>query len=332
MLRRPLGANGPEVSALGIGAMSFSSTYGPVDEAQAHAVLDRALDLGVDQIDTANVYGMGQSETFVGRYLERYRGKGGLPFRIATKASISRDADGNRHFDNSPEHLTSELDKSLQRLGVEQVDLFYVHRRDPRFEIEEVTDTLSGLVKTGKIKAIGFSEIAPTSLLRAHAVHPVAAVQSEYSLQTRQPELGLVQACERIGAALVAFSPVGRGLLSDTPPTAERAAASSILKGNPRFSGPNLDRNLAALAPLRDLAQSCGISTAGLAIGWVLSRSVAVLAIPGTRSPAHLHELVQGAGGLDDALLSEIDRLLPPGWCHGARYTPAQYIGPEFYC
>lgn len=334
MLHRALGQGGPKVSALGVGAMSFAGFYGSVSEDGSHAVLDAALDAGVTHIDTANVYGMGKSEAVIGSFLKRYAGKGGIPFRIATKASITRDAEtGVRSFDNSAAHLESELDRSLKRLGVEQVDLFYVHRRDPRLEIEEVTQTLAGLIKKGKIAAFGYSEIAPTSLRRAAAVHPVAAVQSEYSLQTRQPEMGLIQTCEELGTALVAFSPVGRGLLSDTPPTPERVAAAGFLKVNPRFTGGNLERNIEASRPFRELAAEAGYPTATLAIAWVLSQSRIMHAIPGTRSPGHLHELVRGACMmLGDDLKAEIEKRLPLGWIHGARYSGDQVIGPEDYC
>ncbi|MGR3368435.1 MAG: aldo/keto reductase [Sagittula sp.] len=333
MLKRELGAGGPEVAALGVGAMSFSDFYGPVSVEEAHAVLDAALDAGVTHIDTSNVYGMGRSEETIGAYLKRYAGKGGMPFTIATKAAITRDAEGRRTFDNAPEHLEAELDQSLRRLGVEQVALFYVHRRDPRHEIEAVTETLAALRAKGKIAAFGFSEIAPTSLRRAAAVAPVAAVQSEYSLQTRLPELGLLQACEDLGTALVAFCPVGRGLLSDTPPTPERVAASGFMSGNPRFTGGNLDRNIAASAPLREMAADMGVATASLAIAWTLAKSPAIHAIPGTRSTAHFAELVAGAGmKLSPDIVAEIEQRLPVGWCHGARYSDAQSVGPEAYC
>lgn len=334
MLRRALGKGGPEVSALGIGAMSFAGFYGAASEASSHAVLDAALDAGVDHIDTANVYGMGKSEEIIGRFLKRYQDKGKIPFRIATKASITRDPDtGARSFDNSAAHLEAELDRSLKRLGLERVDLFYVHRRDPRLEIEEVTQTLARLIQKGKIGAFGFSEIAPTSLRRAAAVHPVAAVQSEYSLQTRLPELGLLQACAELGTALVAFSPVGRGLLTDTPPTSARVEAAPFLKANPRFAGDALDRNIEASKPLRELAAEAGYPTATLAIAWVLSQGRIVHAIPGTRSPGHLHDLVRGASMmLGDDLKAEIEARLPVGWIHGARYSADQFIGPEDYC
>jgi aryl-alcohol dehydrogenase-like predicted oxidoreductase len=257
-----------------------------------------------------------------------------LPFRIATKASISRDPEtGKRMHDNSPEHLESELDNSLTRLGVEQVDLFYVHRRDPRFTIEEVTETLAGLIRKGKIASFGYSEIAPASLRRAAAVHPVAAVQSEYSLQTRLPELGVIQACEELGTAFIAFSPVGRGLLTDRPHTAESVKDMPFLKTNPRFTGNNLDRNVAASEPLRVLAREIGVPTAALAIAWTIDQSPCILPIPGTRSTTHFAELVTGAKlGLTDEVRKAIAKALPPGWTHGPRYSEEQAFGPEVYC
>ena len=334
MERRRVGRGGPEVFPLGIGAMSFASVYGEVTEEQCHAILDTALETGIDHIDTANVYGMGLSEEVIGRFLRRYRGKGGQPFHIATKAGICSDANaGERWFDNSLEHMEAQLDQSLIRLGLEQVDLFYVHRRDMRFEIEEVTESLASLVRKGKIAGFGFSEIAPSSLRRAAAVHHVAAVQSEYSLQTRLPELGMVQACEQLGTLFVAFSPVGRGLLTDDPPTPDRVSRSSFFKMNPRFAGENLSRNLVASQPLRDIGRKIGQPAAAVAIAWLLSRGPAVLPIPGTRSTSHLRELLAGCElVLSDELLEEIETRLPPGWTHGARYSSAQSIGPEQYC
>lgn len=331
MERRSLGRGGPEVSAIGIGAMSFGGFYGPTTEADSHALLSAALDLGIDHIDTANVYGMGLSERVIGSYLAKR--KGPSPFRIATKGAITRDAEGRRRFDNSAAHLAAELDGSLKRLGVEAVDLYYVHRRDPALPIEEVTETLAGLVRAGKAKAIGFSEIAPSSLHRAMAVHPVAAVQSEYSLATRAPDLGLVQACESLGVALVAFSPVARALLTDTPPTPERAAASEFMATNPRFSGQNLATNLATTDRFRRLAAEMGTTAAALAIAWLLARSPSVIPIPGTRTVPHLKELAAGASlTLDGSDLRRIEAILPAGWAHGDRYSDAQSVGPERYC
>jgi aryl-alcohol dehydrogenase-like predicted oxidoreductase len=333
MQRRRLGAGGPEVSAIGVGAMSFAGVYGQTDEATAHALLAAALDLGIDHIDTSNVYGRGLSERMIGSFLARNAGARDR-FRIATKAGISFDpSTGKRGFDNSRAHLAAELEASLGRLGVETVDLFYVHRRDPALPIEEVTAALAELVRAGKTRAVGFSEIAPSSLRRAAAVHPVAAVQSEYSLSTRAPELGLVHACEALGTALVAFSPVGRALLTDRPPTPERIAASEFLSTNPRFMAPNYAANLALTDGLRSLAAARGTSAAALAIAWLLARTPAVIPIPGTRSIAHLRELAEGASmSLGEEDLAEIEARLPVGWAHGDRYTAAQWVGPERYC
>ena len=250
------------VSALGVGAMSFSSFFGEVEESACHAVLDIALDAGVSHIDVANIYGMGAAERVLGRWL-RDRGVRDR-VHIATKAGIRPGAE--RGFDNDPAYLEAELDGSLERLGTDRVDLFYVHRREAERPIEEITEGLARIVASGKARAIGFSEIAPATLHRANAVHPVAAVQSEYSLQTRAPELGMVQACERTSTALVAFSPVGRGLLTDRPLTRERVDAQPFLAQIPRFSEELLPRNVAGSEPLRRLAAEVGLTAAGLAI------------------------------------------------------------------
>ncbi|NNK15952.1 MAG: aldo/keto reductase [Sulfitobacter sp.] len=333
MQTRRLGQNGPLVHPIGIGAMSFSNFYGPTNEANSHAILDAAMDAGVTHIDTANVYGMGTSETVIGTYLK------GNPaakdaFKIATKGSIKRNPDGPGNiFDNSKEHLQAELEGSLKRLGVEAVDLYYVHRRDPSLPIEEVTETLAGLVKAGKTKTIGFSEIAPTSLRRAHAVHPVAAVQSEYSLSTRSPEMGLVQTCAELGTALVAFSPVGRSLLTDSPLSHAAVQDLPFLVNNPRFMEPNYSANIAAVAPFQALAADMGMSTAGLAIAWVMAQGEHVIPIPGTRSVAHFSQLLEAADRtLTADELKAIEKVLPIGWAHGDRYSAVQWNGPEKYC
>lgn len=331
MKKRALGRNGPLVGAVGYGAMSFSDFYGPATEEGSFKMLDACLELGVDHIDTANVYGMGRSEDWIGAWLKR-RG-GGNPFTIATKGGIARSADGVRGFDNSRAHLEGELEKSLKRMGVEAVDLYYVHRRDASLPIEDVAETLAALVKSGKTKAVGFSEIAPSSLRRAHAVHPVAAVQSEYSLATRSPELGLTQTCAELGAALVAFSPVARAMVTDRPHRAEAAADLAFLKANPRFQAPNLEANLAITDRFRALAADMGHPAASLAIAWLLHQGEHVLPIPGTRSPAHLREAVKGAEmTLSAEDIGRIEDVLPVGWAHGDRYAVAQWEGPERYC
>lgn len=334
MQQRQLGPNGPLVSAIGVGAMAFSNFYGPTTEEASRAILSAALDHGIDHIDTANVYGAGLSERVIGRFLAGEGKPNADRLRIATKAGIRRDPEtGKRGFDNSRAHLEAELDASLARLGVESVDLFYVHRRDPARAIEEVTDTLAGFIRAGKTRSFGFSEIAPSSLRRAAAVHPVAAVQSEYSLSTRAPELGLVQACEALGTALVAFSPVGRGLLTDRPPDSATVEGSDFLRANPRFQEPNLAHNLKLAGRLGVLAAELGTNAAALAIAWLLSRSPAVIPIPGTRSVGHLAELAAGTRlTLSEAELGRIEAVLPCGWTHGDRYSVGQWVGPERYC
>ncbi len=332
MQKRKLGANGPAVGAIGYGAMSFSDMYGPTNEKESHAILDSCRDLGVTHLDTANVYGMGKSENAIGTYLKA-NPSARAEFIIATKATITRDADGNRMFDNSAEHLEAELDKSLRRLGLDCVDLFYAHRRDPRLTPEETAANLGRLVEKGKTKAIGLSEVAPSTLRRAMKTYPIAAVESEYSLSTRFPDLGLVQTCAELGVAMVAFSPVGRSLLTDNPIPRERIPNLPFLAGNPRFMEPNLSENLRITEGFRKLASEMGTSAAGLANAWLLTRGPHVIPIPGTRSVDHLRECVAGATlNLTNADLERIEEILPVGWAHGDRYSVEQWVGPERYC
>jgi len=332
MQLRQLGPGGPQISPIGVGAMSFSDFYGPTDEAASLAILEVALELGITHIDTSNVYGMGRSEEVIGRFLQSRPGTRGH-LNIATKAAITRDADGNRKFDNSVPHLESELDKSLARMGIEQVDLFYIHRFDANLMIEEATENLARLVRSGKTRAIGFSEIAPSNLRRAASVHPIAAVQSEYSLSTRSPEMGLVQTCAELGTALVAFSPLGRSLLTDTPLSKNVIPGLPFLAGNPRFMEPNLTANLEMTDRFRRLAAEMQTPTAALAIAWLLHQGDHVIPIPGTRSVSHFRELVAGTGlSLSGDDLRRIEQVLPIGWAHGDRYSLDQWVGPERYC
>ncbi|WP_170474574.1 aldo/keto reductase [Ruegeria arenilitoris] len=332
MQKRKLGVDGPDIAAIGYGAMSFSDMYGPTNETESHAILDACRDLGVTHLDTANVYGMGKSEKAIGTYLKA-NPSARAEFVIATKASITRDDKGNRFFDNTFEHLEAELDKSLRRLGVECLDLFYAHRRDPRLSPEETAANLGRLVEKGKTRAIGLSEVAPSTLRRAMKAFPIAAVQSEYSLSTRYPELGLVQACAELGVSMVAFSPVGRSLLTDNPIPRERIKDLPFLAENPRFIEPNLSENMMLLEKFRSLASEMGTSAAALANAWLLSRGTHVIPIPGTRSVNHLKECLAGADlKLSKGDLQKIDAVLPPGWAHGDRYSSSQWIGPERYC
>jgi aryl-alcohol dehydrogenase-like predicted oxidoreductase len=317
----------------GIGAMSFANFYGPTNEANSHAILDAAIDLGVTHIDTSNVYGMGGSETAIGTFFKARGNAAKDHFHIATKAGITKDADGNRAFRNDLEHLESELDQSLARMGIDAVDLIYIHRRQADMPIEDATGALVRLVEKGKAKTIGFSEIAPSSLRRAAAVHPIAAVQSEYSLSTRAPELGLIQTCAELGTALVAFSPVGRSLLTDNPVSADVVPTLQFLSTNPRFIEPNYSANIAVTDGFRALAADMDEPAAALAIAWVLHQGPHTVPIPGTRSVAHFKELVRGTQiTLSDADLARIETVLPVGWAHGERYSKGPQAGPEQYC
>ena len=334
MKKRRLGSTGPFVSSIGIGAMSFTNFYGPTSEMNSFNILKTALDLGIDHIDTANVYGMGLSEAVIGKFLAKQGKQKQNFFKIATKAAVTKDSKtGERAFDNSWDHLEDELEKSLQRLGLETIEMLYIHRRDPNIPIEEVTGTLSDFVGKGKIKRFGFSEISPSSLIRASMIHEVAAVQSEYSLSVRSPELGLVQQTLKSGSALVAFSPVGRGLLTDSPPSTKKIKDVDFLRENPRFCEPNLSANIALIKRFQNFAAEKKTSAAALSIAWLLSRGEHIIPIPGTRSVKHLKELASGVSlTLSNEDLQKLEEILPVGWAHGDRYSARQWIGPERYC
>ena len=334
MEKRKLGKYGIEVSPIGIGAMSFSNFYGPTNEEESHKILVKALDQGISHIDTANVYGAGASEAAIGSFLAKQGSKRNDLFSIATKVGIKGNIQtGKTEFDNSPDYLKKELDDSLRRLGVESIDLYYIHRRDQSRPIEDVTETLASFVKVGKIRSFGFSEIAPSSLRRAASVHHVAAVQSEYSLSVRSPELGLVQTTAELGTALVAFSPLGRSLLTDTPHSADKVEAMDWLSKNPRFKEPNLTFNIEAASKFRDLAAQYGVATATLAIAWLLNKNKHIIPIPGTRSVKHFLEHCHGARLiLSQEQMSQIEEVLPVGWAQGDRYSDKQWVGPEKYC
>ncbi|MFC0279302.1 aldo/keto reductase [Falsigemmobacter intermedius] len=328
MKQLTLGAQGPKVSQIGLGCMSIAGAYGPTTEDEAFALLDAAWEAGVTFYDTANIYGMGRSEEILGRWMADRRPEGLV---LATKASIIPGPP--RQISNEAAHLRSELEGSLKRLGVERVDLFYAHRRDPSVEPEVLAETMAALIREGKIGGYGVSEWAPASLRRAHAVHPVTAVQSEYSLWTRQPELGMLQACAALGVGFVPFSPVGRGMLTDRVQNPADYAPGDFRARNPRFLPGTFERNMAAVAPFRDFAAARGLSTATLAMAWVLAQGEGdLIPIPGTRSVKHLRECLAGAQvQLSAADLQEIERILPPGFAEGGRYAAAQTLGVESY-
>lgn len=330
MQRRRFGQSG-SVSAVGFGCMSFGGFYGPTTEAQSMRAMARALDLGVDFWDTANVYGDGLSERLIGKFIGEHRSRR-AKITLATKFSIRRMPDGTRSLDNSLEHLRESLEGSLKRLNVDHVDLYYVHRVDRRIPIEETIGELARYVQTGAIGAIGLSEVAPDTLRRAQSIHPIAAVQSEYSLWTRNPELGLLQACKEVGALLVAFSPVGRGYFSGLLQDVEAFGEKDFRNGNPRFQGANWRRNRDRLVPFLELAKAWGVKPAMLAIAWTLAKAPHLVPIPGTRTAEHLEDCAVAADfDLSPARLAQIESVLPIGYAAGERYSDQQWVGIEKY-
>jgi aryl-alcohol dehydrogenase-like predicted oxidoreductase len=327
MQQRKLGQDGPSIGAIGLGCMSFAGAYGKIEEAEAHRTLAAALDLGVTHLDTALIYGNGVSESFIGSFIKDHPNR----FTIATKGGIVTQP--TRRFDNTEANLREQLEGSLKRLGVDHVDLYYIHRRQQDIPIEDVMGTLVKFREEGKIGGIGLSEIAPYTLRRAVAVHPVMAVQNEYSLWTRLPELGLLQACAELGTTFVAFSSVGRGVFTNAVPEIDKLPERDFRRFNPRFAEPNWSANKAVISKFNAYANSQGMSPATMANAWVLSQGEHVIAIPGTRSPEHLAENAAAADTvLTDAQLAEIDRLLPVGFAYGDRYSDGQSVGPERYC
>ena len=327
MKQRKLGTNGPEVSAIGLGCMSFAGFFGDTDLDTSIACLDTAWEAGITFLDTANIYGMGRSESAIGAWL---KGTDAKPV-IATKATIVPKP--TRHFRNDEDHLRSELEKSLERLGRDHVELFYIHRREQERPVEEVAETLAKFISEGLIGGYGMSEVAPSTIRRAHAVHPCTAVQNEYSLWSRQPELGVIQTCAELGVAFVPFSPLARGELTNTPPDPAKMGEADFRRANPRWQEPNYTYNQQALGAFRSYAADLGVSTAKLAMAWVLGKGHHLIPIPGTRTGAHLKEWVDAA---EMTLTAEdydaIEMVLPVGFAHGDRYSDSQTLGIERYC
>jgi aryl-alcohol dehydrogenase-like predicted oxidoreductase len=331
MQRRQLARDGVSISAVGLGCMSFGGFYGPTDQATSLATLGAALDHGVDFWDTADVYGMGLSETIIGTFFAQNPGSRER-VTLGTKFSIRRMPDGARAFDNSAEYMATALEASLKRLGTDHVDLYYVHRIDARIPIEDTIGALARHVESGKIRAIGISEMAPDTLRRAASVHPIAAIQSEYSLWTRGAEGGLLQACEEVGATLVAFSPVARAYLAGVLQDVETFAKGDFRADNPRFQGLNWRRNRDRLGSYLDYARSLGVAPTTLAIAWTLAKSPRIVPIPGTRTAAHLKECADGAAlALTKGQIDELERILPIGFAAGDRYPASHWVGIEKY-
>lgn len=315
---RKLGTNGPSVGAIGLGCMGMSEFYGPADDAVSIGVIHRALDLGVTLLDTADMYGSGRNEELLGRALRDRRERA----VIATKFGVVRGAGGS--FDGirgTPEYVRAACDASLGRLGVDQIDLYYQHRVDPSVPLEETVGAMAELVQAGKVRWLGLSEVTPEQIRRGFAVHPIAAVQNELSLWSREPEGGVVQTCAELGVAVVAYSPLGRGFLTGKIPSTDALAADDFRRRAPRFQPGAIDQNLARVQQVEGVAAGHGATPGQVALAWVLARGPHVFAIPGTRSEARLAENAAAADlRLSAADLAALDRAFPPGSAIGNRY------------
>ncbi|MCZ4341838.1 aldo/keto reductase [Sphingomonadaceae bacterium G21617-S1] len=319
--RRTIGPHA--VNRLGLGCMNLSQGYGPADEVESERLLHRALDLGCDFLDTAAVYGEGHNELLIGRVLKARRGE----FTLASKCGFREKGANARAIDGSPASIAGTLDRSLSRLGLDHIDLYYLHRPDPETPIEESVGALARAVEAGKIGAIGLSEVSADQLRRGHAVHPIAALQSEYSLWTRNPEIAGLAACRELGVAFVAFvafSPLGRGFLAGGYADPSQLTDGDMRRFMPRFQPPNLSHNLAWLAEYRAMADGIGCTPAQLALAWLLHRDRDLIVIPGTRSVAHLEEnMAAGAVRLSAAQVEALDALVNDRTVAGSRYVPA---------
>jgi aryl-alcohol dehydrogenase-like predicted oxidoreductase len=313
-------------SAIAFGAMGMSEFYGtPPDDAAFLAVLDRALELGVSMIDTADMYGRSHNERLIAKFLTRHpaeRASGQI--RIATKFGIDRDPHDSykRSINNSPEYIRQSCEGSLQRLGVDCIDMYYAHRISPDADIAETMGVLADLKQQGKILQIGLCEVSAATLEKAHAIHPVAALQSEYSLWTREVEESVLPVCRRLGIGFVAYSPLGRGFLTGKYAVTGHLEAGDFRLSNPRFQGENLQKNAALLPTLQAVAEKHGGTPAQIALAWLLSRYERLAVIPGTRNTARLEENCRAAG----VVLSEDDIALlnatfTPEAVYGGRYT-----------
>jgi aryl-alcohol dehydrogenase-like predicted oxidoreductase len=319
MEMRKLGANGPEVSAEGLGCMGMSEFYGSADEAEAKAVIARALDLGVNFLDTADMYGPFSNEKLVGEAISGRREE----VVLATKFGNVRGENGERlGVRGDPEYVRRCCEDSLRRLGVERIDLYYQHRVDPKVPIEETVGAMAELVEQGKVAHLGLSEAAPETIRRAHATHPIAALQTEYSLWSRDPEDELLPTVRELGIGFVAYSPLGRGFLTGRFKSVDDLPEDDFRRVNPRFEGENFARNLALVKRVEELAAEKDVTAGQLALAWVLAQGRDVVPIPGTKHVEYLEQNVDAAEiALGEEDLRRIDEVAPAGAAVGDRYA-----------
>lgn len=321
MKKRRLGNQGLIVSEQGLGCMGMSEFYGAADEAESIATLEHALELGIDFFDTSDMYGPYKNEELLGRFFKGRR-EGVV---IATKFGIRRGPGPNdRSIDGSPAYVREACDASLKRLGVDVIDLYYQHRVDPKVPIEETVGAMAELVKAGKVKYLGLSEAGPETIRRAHAVHPISALQTEYSLWSRDPEDEILPLVRELGIGFVAYSPLGRGFLTGQIRKFEDLAEDDFRRYSPRFQGENFAKNLELVERVGEIAREKGCTPGQLALAWVLSRGDDIVPIPGTKRRAYLEENVAASEiELSDEDLKRIDEIMPQGVAAGQRYAEA---------
>jgi aryl-alcohol dehydrogenase-like predicted oxidoreductase len=323
MERRKLGTQGLEVSAIGLGCMGMSAFYGSTDEGEAIATIQRALELEVDFLDTAQLYGPLTNEELVGRAIKGRRDEYVIATKFARRTDDATAGDMSTlgPLDGSADHVRSSIDGSLQRLGTDHIDLYYQHRVDPKVEIEETVGAMAELVEAGKVRYIGLSEAAPETIRRAHAVHPISVVQTEYSLWTRELEDEILPTLRELGIGLVAYSPLGRGFLSGRFKSPEDLDEGDFRRSGPRFTGENLEHNLELASKVEQLATEKGCTPAQLALAWVLAQDDDVVPIPGTKRREYLEQNAAAADvELTDDDLARIDAEIPQA--AGERYAP----------
>ena len=317
MEQRTLGKSALAVSAIGLGCMSMSNVYGKGDDAESIAVVHHALDLGVNFLDSSDMYGWGQNEELLGRALRGRRDR----VVLATKFGNLRKPDGTAGVNGRPEYVPQACDASLKRLGVDTIDLYYQHRVDPSVPIEETVGAMSRLVEQGKVRFLGLSEASPATVRRAHAVHPIAALQSEFSLLYRVEAEETLPTLRELGISFVAYSPLGRSLLTGSTRTAAEIPADDRRRDHPRFQDENLQKNLDLLKPLLDMAKQKGCTPGQLALAWLLARGKDIVPIPGTKRRARLDENVAAAAvSLTPAEVTALQEAVPAGAAAGTRY------------